>query len=96
MKQVLRRVGSGDFGGGLAMVTTPHRPAGGHGVWCGRESYCGTVVGAINLFAAKIEEEQGVDVLDLSFGAWTRKESAEASVRRGRRVFSRSMTRHCS
>ncbi|MDP6525374.1 MAG: hypothetical protein QGH15_14240 [Kiritimatiellia bacterium] len=49
---------------------------------------------AIKMFAAKIEEEQGVDLLDLTFGAWKRKETPQATVRRARRAFSGSMTRH--
>ena len=52
------------------------------------------IEGAIKLFAEKVEGEHGVDLLDLTFGAWSRKESPESTVRRARRAFSGSMTRH--
>ena len=52
------------------------------------------IEGAIHLFAEKVEEEHGVDILDLTFGAWTRSEAAHKTVRRAREAFSGSMTRY--
>lgn len=49
---------------------------------------------AVNLFSEKVEKEHNVDILDLSFGAWTREESPQSTARRARRAFADSMTRH--
>ncbi len=51
------------------------------------------IEGAIRLFAEKIEEEQGLDVFDLTCGAWSRNEAPRETVRRVRRAFSDAMTR---
>jgi predicted transcriptional regulator len=49
---------------------------------------------AIDMYVSKIEEEQNLDVLDQTFGAWHRKESADQLVDKSRKAFRRSMTRH--
>lgn len=49
---------------------------------------------AIALFAAQVESEGHADVLDQTFGAWHRKESADQTVRRARGAFRQSMQRH--
>ncbi|HDL64455.1 MAG TPA: hypothetical protein ENH12_03595 [Proteobacteria bacterium] len=49
---------------------------------------------AIDLFSEKVEKEQNVDILDLTYGAWDRTESAQSTVREARRTFRDSMTRH--
>jgi len=51
------------------------------------------IEGAIRLFAEKMEEEQGLDVFDLTCGAWSRNEAPQETVCRARRAFSDSMTR---
>lgn len=52
------------------------------------------IEGAIKLFAEKVEQEHNVDILDLTCGAWDRKESPQSTVRRARKAFSGSMVRH--
>lgn len=49
---------------------------------------------AIEMYANEIEEEQNMDVLDRTFGAWRRKKSARQLVAASRQAFQRSMTRH--
>lgn len=49
---------------------------------------------AITEYFDRVREERGVDMFDDTFGAWKRKESAEATVRRSRKAFRESMTRH--
>jgi predicted transcriptional regulator len=49
---------------------------------------------AIEVYASRIEEEYSLDVLDLTFGAWRREESAPEVVDTSRKVFRRSMIRH--
>ena len=49
---------------------------------------------AVHLLSEKVEKEHNVDILDLTCGAWRRKESAHSTVRRSRRAFRKSMTRH--
>ena len=49
---------------------------------------------AIHLLSEKVEKEHNVDILDLTCGAWARKESPQSTVRRARKPFSSSMTRH--
>jgi len=49
---------------------------------------------AISLFADSVEAEGKVDVLDRTFGAWHRRESAEHTVRHARAAFRQSMERH--
>jgi predicted DNA-binding protein len=49
---------------------------------------------AIDLFSEKVEKEQNVDILDLTYGAWNRTESVQSTVREARRTFRDSMTRH--
>ncbi len=48
---------------------------------------------AIQMYARKIEEEQNLDVLDQTFGAWHREESADQLSQEARNVFRRSMMR---
>ena len=43
---------------------------------------------------AKVKKEQNVDILDLTYGAWDRAESVQATVSEARRAFRDSMTRH--
>ncbi len=49
---------------------------------------------ALQMYASKIDEEQNLDVLDQTFGAWHRKESADELVDKSRKAFRRSMMRH--
>ena len=49
---------------------------------------------AVDLFSEKVEKEQNVDILDLTYGAWDRTESVQATVSEARRAFRDSMTRH--
>lgn len=48
---------------------------------------------AVEMYASKIDEEQNIDVLDQTFGAWHRKESADQLVDKSRKAFRRSMMR---
>lgn len=48
---------------------------------------------AIELFAAKIEKEQDAGILEQSFGAWTRDESAKQTVEASRAAFRGSFER---
>jgi predicted transcriptional regulator len=48
---------------------------------------------AISLFADSVAADK-TDVLDRTFGAWNRPESAEHTVRRARAAFRQSMERH--
>jgi predicted transcriptional regulator len=49
---------------------------------------------AIEMYAAKVNEEQEFDVFQQTCGAWSRKESAEQLVKRSRKAFRDSMRRH--
>ncbi|MCP4664998.1 MAG: ribbon-helix-helix protein, CopG family [Deltaproteobacteria bacterium] len=49
---------------------------------------------AIQMYASKIEEEQNLDVLDQTFGAWHREESVDQLSQEVRKVFRSSMMRH--
>ena len=49
---------------------------------------------AISRFADTVEAEEKVDVLERTFGAWHRKESAAQTVRHARAAFRQSMERH--
>ena len=49
---------------------------------------------AIQMYASKIEEENNLDVLDQTFGAWDREESAQQTVNNVRKAFRDSMLRH--
>jgi predicted transcriptional regulator len=49
---------------------------------------------AIEVYASRIEEEYSLDVLDLTFGAWRREESAPEVVDASRKAFRHSMMRH--
>ena len=51
------------------------------------------IEGAINLYAEKVKNDHNIDILDHTFGAWNRRESAQTTVRRARRAFRDSMTR---
>ena len=48
---------------------------------------------AIELFAAKVEQEQEKGILDQSFGAWKRDESAPETVEAARAAFRGSFER---
>jgi len=49
---------------------------------------------AISRFADTVEADEKVDVLERTFGAWHRKESAAQTVRHARAAFQQSMERH--
>ena len=49
---------------------------------------------AVELYAAKIDSEQGFDVFEQTCGAWRRRESADRLVRKARQSFQKSMERH--
>lgn len=49
---------------------------------------------AIEMYAAKIDEEQGFDVFERTCGAWARKESAKQLAGAARKAFRDSMRRH--
>ena len=48
---------------------------------------------AVRMLAEVVEEENGLDVLEQTLGAWQRKESPAKTVERARKAFRRSMTR---
>jgi len=52
------------------------------------------IEGAINLFAEKVEKEHNIDILDITCGAWQRKESPNSTVQSVRMAFRDSMKRH--
>ena len=52
------------------------------------------VEGAIRLYAEKVEEGMGFDVLEQTLGAWHRTGSPEQTVKKARQAFRRSMHRH--
>ena len=49
---------------------------------------------AVEMYAAKIDNEQGFDVFQQTCGAWAREESAEQLVKAVRKTFRDSMRRH--
>ena len=49
---------------------------------------------AVEMYAAKVNEEQEFDVLEQTCGAWCRKESAEQLMKRSRKASRDSMRRH--
>ncbi|NQT56970.1 MAG: hypothetical protein HQ551_12175 [Desulfobacteraceae bacterium] len=49
---------------------------------------------AVEMYANKIDEEQNLDVLEQTFGAWHRKETADQLADKSRKAFRRSMMRH--
>jgi hypothetical protein len=49
---------------------------------------------AVEMYAAKVNEEQEFDVFQQTCGTWTRKESPEQLVKRSREAFRDSMRRH--
>lgn len=49
---------------------------------------------AVRSFAQKIEEENDMDVLEQTFGAWDRKESPQTTVENARKAFRDSMRRY--
>ena len=51
------------------------------------------IEGAIRMYAEKIAAEQNLDVLDRTFGAWKREDSAAASVSSSRKTFRDAMTK---
>ena len=51
------------------------------------------IEGAIKMYAEQIAAEQNLDVLDRTFGAWEREDSAEATVSAARKPFRDAMTR---
>jgi predicted transcriptional regulator len=52
------------------------------------------IEGAIQMYAAKVEQESELDVLEETLGAWAREESASQTVKRAREAFRDSMRRH--
>lgn len=52
------------------------------------------IEGAIRLYAEKVEKENNLDVLELTLGAWNRKESPDKTVRKARKAFRNSMNRY--
>jgi len=49
---------------------------------------------AILALLKQVELEKNLDVLDITFGAWQRKESVDETVQHGRKCFQKSMARH--
>ena len=49
---------------------------------------------AILALMKQVELEKNLDVLDITFGAWQRKESVDETVQHGRKCFQKSMARH--
>jgi predicted DNA-binding protein len=49
---------------------------------------------AIEQYSEKAAEAHSVDLLERTFGAWKRREPAQAIVAKARRPFQRSMLRH--
>ena len=49
---------------------------------------------AILALMKQVELEKNLDVLDLTFGAWQRKESVDETIQHGRKHFQKSMVRH--
>ena len=49
---------------------------------------------AIDLLAREVEKTHNIDILDHTFGAWHRRETADATVRKARKPFRDSMSRH--
>ena len=49
---------------------------------------------AILALMKQVELEKNLDVLDITFGAWQRKESVDETVQHGRKYFQKSMARH--
>ena len=49
---------------------------------------------AVTLYAEKVEKDTQEDILDLTFGAWQRKEPAEETVHQSRKAFQDAMLRH--
>jgi ubiquinone/menaquinone biosynthesis C-methylase UbiE len=49
---------------------------------------------AIVTLMKQVEHEKNITVLDITFGAWQRKESVEETVQHGRETFQKSMVRH--
>lgn len=48
---------------------------------------------AVELFARQVESERKTDVLEQSFGAWKREDSAQETVETARAAFRKSMER---
>ena len=49
---------------------------------------------AILTLMKQVEYEKEITILDITFGAWQRKESVEKTVQHGRETFQKSMVRH--
>jgi len=49
---------------------------------------------AILALMKQVEIDKNLDVLDITFGAWQRKESVHETVQHGRKQFQKSMIRH--
>ena len=49
---------------------------------------------AIVSLMKQVEHEKDITILDITFGAWQRKESMDETVRHGRETFQKSMARH--
>lgn len=52
------------------------------------------IEGAIRMYAEQIGSGQNLDVLDRTFGAWKREDSAAASVSAVRKTFRDAMEKH--
>ena len=51
---------------------------------------------AIKLYAKSVAKDNNVDVFKLTYGVWQRKESAQETVKKAKKVFRQSMLRHQS
>lgn len=49
---------------------------------------------AVKLYVDKMESKQKTDILKETFGAWSRDETPEETVRKSRTAFRQSMERH--
>jgi hypothetical protein len=49
---------------------------------------------AINNYAKKIEKEEEIDILDLTFGAWKRNETPDNTIKDIKAKFAQSMRNH--
>ncbi len=49
---------------------------------------------AIQEYAAKIEKEGKIDLLEMTLGAWAREETADETVKSTKNKFQQSMTRY--
>jgi predicted transcriptional regulator len=52
------------------------------------------IEGAIAMYAKKVEQESKTNIMDQTFGAWKRNETATETVKKARKAFQDSMKRH--